>query len=279
VKHLDLNSLKRDQDAYIDESLKEHFVDVLYTCNYGKSETLEIAFLFEHKSVPPQNSHLQILRYILQIWENRLRNKKPLQIILPIVVYHGQRKWRMRRFEDYFGEMGIPKELLEYVPSFEYLLVNLQAEDQGEIRKNYTLPELRMALLLMKFIQAPNIMEKLPLIFEEGKTLFQDEEQIGYLEAIALYLYRITKKPMYTTEQFIIDMIEGEPEEGTYAWHIKKEAKDKGIEEGREAGLEEGIALMVTRMLQNGFTIEEAARISKLSLEAVEKLNENLLRS
>ncbi len=49
VKKLDLSTLSLDNNSYIDEELKEHFSDIVYTC-VCKNEKLKIALLFEHKS-------------------------------------------------------------------------------------------------------------------------------------------------------------------------------------------------------------------------------------
>jgi hypothetical protein len=49
LKKLDLSTLTQDNNSYIDEELKEHFSDIVYTC-FCKDKELRITLLFEHKS-------------------------------------------------------------------------------------------------------------------------------------------------------------------------------------------------------------------------------------
>ena len=64
---LDLSALTLDSNTYIDEELKEHFSDIVYSC-VCKNTELKIALLFEHKSYPVAYPHLQLLKYLLKIW-------------------------------------------------------------------------------------------------------------------------------------------------------------------------------------------------------------------
>ncbi|WP_169703963.1 Rpn family recombination-promoting nuclease/putative transposase [Candidatus Kuenenia stuttgartensis] len=49
LKKLDLSTLTQDNSSYIDEELKEHFSDIVYTC-FCKDKEIRITLLFEHKS-------------------------------------------------------------------------------------------------------------------------------------------------------------------------------------------------------------------------------------
>ena len=71
-KKLDLSTLTRDNNSYIDEELKEHFSDIVYTC-YCKDKELKITLLFEHKSYSVTCPHLQLLKYLLKIWEANIK--------------------------------------------------------------------------------------------------------------------------------------------------------------------------------------------------------------
>ena len=54
-------------------------------------------FLFEHKSQSDPLTVLQLLSYIVRIWEKRLRDGVPLCPIVPLVVYHGESGWTAAR--------------------------------------------------------------------------------------------------------------------------------------------------------------------------------------
>ena len=64
---IDTETLRIDNNSYIDSELDEYFSDVVYNCTYKNGEPLKIALLFEHKSYVPDYPHLQLNRYILNI--------------------------------------------------------------------------------------------------------------------------------------------------------------------------------------------------------------------
>jgi predicted transposase/invertase (TIGR01784 family) len=98
---LDLSKLERVNGSFVSPALKEYFSDMVYQCpliEAGQVESVCPIFLFEHKSKYTSRPHLQLLRYLLDAWDEQLQNKKKLTPIIPIVVYHGQKKWKVRAF-------------------------------------------------------------------------------------------------------------------------------------------------------------------------------------
>ncbi len=111
---LDLDSIELEGNTYINKNLKEHVSDLVYRCKFKKKtdetgakgepkqDEVWISFLLEHKSFPVYFVFKQLLEYILGIWKGLIKQKKPLVLVLPIVVYHGKEKWKRRKMEDYF---------------------------------------------------------------------------------------------------------------------------------------------------------------------------------
>ncbi|MDD2235434.1 MAG: Rpn family recombination-promoting nuclease/putative transposase, partial [Desulfitobacteriaceae bacterium] len=55
-------------------------------------------FLFEHKSYQSPLTALQLLKFMIAIWElktNKEKQKK-LPIIIPLIVYHGENRWNIQ---------------------------------------------------------------------------------------------------------------------------------------------------------------------------------------
>ena len=75
VKGLDFRTLKREQDSFTESDLKEYFSDLVYSCRW-KGKELRICLLFEHKSYPVDYPHFQLLRYMLNCWEQDLNHKR-----------------------------------------------------------------------------------------------------------------------------------------------------------------------------------------------------------
>ena len=127
VNNIDFQSLTISNNSYITSALEEYFADVVWDCNYGVSKTpIKVTFLFEHKSYVPKYPHLQLMRYMLEIWDNNNKNKLALTPIVPIIIYHNadkKRKWKYKAFSEYFKTLDA--SLLPYIPSFEYQLTDL----------------------------------------------------------------------------------------------------------------------------------------------------------
>ncbi len=61
---------------------------------------------------------LQLLWYMLQIWDSDIEKNDDLTLVIPIVVYQGESVWKHYRFEDLFP--GIDGLLMRYLPCFTY---------------------------------------------------------------------------------------------------------------------------------------------------------------
>lgn len=95
---VDLDNLTVEKDSYIDEELEEYFSDILFKTNINQKEGY-IYFLFEHKSYISDTISLQLLKYILKIWEQKFKKEKQkkLPLIIPMVIYHGENKWNIAK--------------------------------------------------------------------------------------------------------------------------------------------------------------------------------------
>jgi len=99
---------------------------MLFTARLKNCVRCNIYCLFEHKSQPEKHTSLQLYKYMGVIWENEF-NKDELPIIIPIVIYHGSRKWKISQsFINLFS--APPKNLTSYIPDFSYLLYDLNKE-------------------------------------------------------------------------------------------------------------------------------------------------------
>ena len=114
--------------------------------------------LVEHKSSPDALAPLQLLRYMTRIWtdwtKDKENNGKSLPVIIPLVFYHGQRRWTIpTSFAPLFGDL--PKILQPYIPDFTHELTDLGEVDDQNLSTNK-----RLAALLrpMKYIFTTEIM-------------------------------------------------------------------------------------------------------------------------
>ena len=283
-KKLDLSTLTRDNNSYIDEELKEHFSDIVYTC-YCKDKELKITLLFEHKSYSVPYPHLQLLKYLLKIWETNIKQTEKLIPVIPVILYHGKELWKTRQFSDYFE--GTDEIFCRFVPEFEYLLTDLSKFSNEEIKqKVFKRVSLEIALLVMRNILNEKELEKdLKDFLEIGRHYFEEEEGLKFLESVIRYLYSSTEIEVDKVVNTIKEISEkgGEMGTTTAAKLIEKgkiEGKIEGLKEAIEIGLElkygvEGLRLLEriskVSLVEKLEAIKEAVKISK-NMEEIEKL-------
>ncbi len=102
---LDLATLKLDTTSFIDADLREKYSDLLFSVQLAASKSVQqapvdealIYLLFEHKSQSDPLTVLQVLSYMIRIWEKRIREGVPLCPIVPLIVYHGESGWTAAR--------------------------------------------------------------------------------------------------------------------------------------------------------------------------------------
>lgn len=269
IQKLDLNSLRLDNNSYVDEELQTYFADVVYDCKYGSDSEVNLVFLFEHKSYIPKYPHIQLLKYMIRIWEHRIAGDLDLQPIIPIILYHGATRWKYQAFDDYFAPDQIDDILKEYVPRFNYMISDLSQFDSAEIKQTYQLTSLRIALLAMKHFTDSAINHKLLDILDGAGELLENEADKEVLKSIIVYLYSITKLKNQRIEEVMKELkIQDVALPGSTAWELRNEGKEEGK---RESQIE-----VAKNSIQEGFDNEVIAKITGLSIEAIEELRKEL---
>ena len=119
----------------MDKELGHHFSDLLYKVRHQQGD-LYIYLLLEHKSSPDPWVGLQLLRYLVRIWELHRKQhpkEKKLPAIIPLVLYHGKQKWRIsKKFRSLIAQDST--ELDHYIPDFSYQLHDLSALSDDQSR-------------------------------------------------------------------------------------------------------------------------------------------------
>jgi hypothetical protein len=154
--------------------------------------------LFEHKSFVPAYPHFQLLRYKLNVWNRHVRDRKKPPMILPVILYHGRKKWKKRRLAEYLSGSGGAAAssgqhaavLSPFVPEFDYLLVNLSAYQHAEIEKKlFRRTEVKIWLLLQKYIyKADKLLRHLNSILGIDILYFRNEQGLRFLRTVLLYI-------------------------------------------------------------------------------------------
>lgn len=234
---LDLSSLEISKDSFIDPELQEHFSDLLYKVALHEGRETYIYVLFEHKSYSDKLIAFQLLRYMVRIWEQSLKQKQSLLPVLPLVIYHGRSHWRIPL--EFEALLEVPEVLKPYVPAYQYWVCDLSRYSDEEIQGVITL---RVGLLLLKYIFRADLRHRFGEIISLLRAISERRTGLEYLEVILRYVANSAER-MSEEElrQVVIEVIEeGGELMPTLVEQWLERGRQEGLERGREEGREEG---------------------------------------
>jgi Putative transposase, YhgA-like len=159
---IDFSTLKKLSETHIDEKLAITYSDTIYEAALNKevlpehirSDTqlpeFRFCFLGEFKSSKPSEPiDFQIDDYVKSIQRNDVQNGRPPSIVIPILLYHGVIKWEDKRLYDVFAKY-LPNVIMAYIASPKYIVIDLQAMSDEDIKQAIGLGELRGAFIALK---------------------------------------------------------------------------------------------------------------------------------
>ncbi len=312
VNLLDVTTLEISKDSFVDSSLQELFSDLLYQVSLRNGLSAYIYLLFDHKSYVDDLVGLQLLGYMVRIWELWLkqqeRKRKELRKelrqqgesarleklflppIMPLVLYHGVDKWNVST--DFIGLFELPEELRRYTPQYQYWLCDLSSYSDGEIKGAVML---QVGLLALKYIRRRELGERLPEILKLVKEIGDKQTGLACLETLLRYLLSgaeyLKKEDLEQTVQAVIKPGEGIAM-GTIAQELiaqgRKEGRkeglqkglQKGFQEGRQEGMKKAMLTNIQQALAIRFTVERKLyepKLNGLSLLKLRQLHKSVL--
>ncbi len=260
---INLGKLTRRQDSFVDEELGEHFVDMLYESEFG-TQPVTIALLLEHKSYPEEYPHFQLNRYLLSYWTSELKAQKTLKPVMPIVIYHGRRNWKLRPMTAYFPHLD--NALFRFIPAFDYIFINLNTDGEasfGLLQSNYA----RLTAALLKTIHHKQLLKRtLEQLAHVINELVTEEQGIRFVQTAYLYIHWASELP--AREIFaIFRTISTNAEQ--VAMSAAETLIQQGIQQGMQQGFQEATLRHIKGLLALGLDSQAIATAFGLPLETV----------
>jgi hypothetical protein len=163
---------------------------MVWLCTYRENK-IRIAILLEHKSSPVSFPHFQLIRYMLEIWEQNQKDLKPFLPILPVILYHGEGSWQYRPMYDYFKDIG--KELYPYIPQFDYQLINVNQYDDKQII-SFNIGLLKNVLLALRYSRdQAYLKENFGILFVQIEEWINTQNGLDFIKTMVVYLFKNSK--------------------------------------------------------------------------------------
>ena len=264
--------------SFVSRELQEHQTDRLYRVRMMDGETAFIYALIEHKSSPDPHVALQLLSYMVQIWqwwirqESSARNggRRRLPPIFPMVVYHGEADWRIPL--DFIGGVDLCADnaLRPHHLDFRYSLADLGRIDDARLSRE---TRLRIGLLILKRGSGDGDMRETLLVL--GRAALS----IGFDDLVALVHYILLESNEVEAAVLRGVLREIVPDQEARIMSIAAEEwKAEGIQigqaMGKAEGKAEGKADMLLRLLRRRFDSLPETVIAKVRNASEDQLNE-----
>ena len=289
LKNIRAEDIEDVTERYIPMFTEERNSDTVKRIRISEKDTLFFVTLIEHKTKVDYNVSMQLLRYMVYIWEDyeKEMEKKKKGIsktknfryppILPIVYYEGSGKWTapcniMDRI--YFDEAFEP-----FTPKFFYKLVQLNAYSVGELVEKKD--ELSL-LMLINRLQSIAAFRELNLPKDYLKNLSENstDELLDIIARVTASMLRHLHLPEEEVSEFTDQVKERDmavlfeyfedvdlPAERKKAREAgRAEGLAEGLAEGRAEGLAEGRAMGHTEGLAEGES--RFAKLTQLLLKS-----------
>ncbi len=262
--------------SFVDESLAVHLSDMLYRVKLKTGGDVFVYTLIEHKSSPDALAPLQLLRYMTRIWSDWTKeNKGRLPVIIPLVFYHGKRRWSVpTRFSMLFED--VPEALQSSIPDFLYELVDLGQIDDKDLSDD---PRLSALLMPMKYIFTPEIMLELTKTTDNLLRL----EKMDFRLFLSYILHARSDIGRKEVDK-ILDLLPSPQQEDIMAG-LAQEFKDdwysKGIAEGEVKGKVEGKAELLIELLEERFgciSKDVKERIFNADADSIKDWSKNIFK-
>jgi len=226
---LDLSRIERESESFLSEELAETYADLVFSCPLAESTAL-VAILLEHKSWAPKHPHLQLLSYMLGIWQRSEKDGKLLPAVIPIVLYQGREAWTVRSLSQSIA--SFPERLRPFLPDFDFLLIDLARTSGEELRAHYGNRSVLLAMELMKAIftreEVKDLMERL----SPADGPLDQDLAMRFLRVVLRYIFRRSDTD---AREALTYALHPATREVTMTW------EEQILTRGKAEGLEEGI--------------------------------------
>lgn len=270
-----LDTLEPQKDSFINTELKEIFSDLLFKVDINNKEGY-IYFLFEHKSYKDKLVIFQLLRYMIEIWESKIKkeNNNELPIIIPLIIYHDKNQWNIKTklSEMILGYDELPEGVRRYIPNYEYLLYDLTKYKDEDIKLQSIT---RIIIKIMRDARYADKNKIIDILVEGFKLLdevIEKNEVTHYIESCLRYILNVRSD---INKDEIINIASQISIEGS---ELVMTVADQLRQEGIKEGIKEGIIKIAKNAIIKGMKEEDILELTGLTKKEIDKIRKGMLQ-
>ncbi|WP_341758997.1 Rpn family recombination-promoting nuclease/putative transposase [Candidatus Tisiphia endosymbiont of Ptychoptera albimana] len=261
---IDSTSLKLEKDSFIEPDLSETISDVLFSVKFNDQDGY-IFLLLEHQSTVDKMMAFRLFKYMINICDLYLTTNpkaKSLPVIYPLIIYNGKKKYNASlNIWNLFSHPDLARGFW----TNDYQLINVHDIPDEELKKKiwsgillFFLKHIHERQLLKRWQEISHLLPKLSKI------------TIGYDHIRNLLSYTLTfieQNDKIELEKILKNSLTKEKGE-----ELMPSIAQVWKEEGIQIGEARGEAKLIKMMIKNGNSIEEVARMTRLSIARINEL-------
>jgi predicted transposase/invertase (TIGR01784 family) len=246
---LDYSTLEKMPGSYVTDDLRQRHGDVVWRVR-ADGEWIYLYLLIEFQYRVDAYMPVRMLGYISLLYQDLIRRKDLVQRsllppILPIVIYHGDRRWTAATdVADLLP--AVPGQVADYLPRMRYCLLDIStySPDQFEHMQNLMAAVIRLE-------QAEN-WEAIIALTKQLQAWLQDRPEVRRTFTIWIreLLHTRSRQHIMLPEIHDLEELNMTLAERFIQW--EKELGQKGYLEGMEQGIEQGWEQGLQKGIQSG---------------------------
>jgi len=254
-------TLKIEAGSFVDEDLKQHHSDILYSLKIGGIKGY-VYINVEHQSTPQEFMSFRMLRYKLAIMKQHLdQGNKKLPAVIPMFFYHGKQSPYPYSLKiiDCFEDKEFAKNYFFKDP----FLVDISLTPDEEIYKHKKLGLLEMVqkhIFTRDLVSIAKDIVKLVKSTQPGHELFSSLVYYSLIQGDTPDVNKVIET-LKTIENYREDVM-----------NAAQQLKQQGLQQGLQQGRQEILALVRNLLKQNVplATIKSASGLSEQELLELE---------
>jgi hypothetical protein len=280
ASRVDFSSLRPEKGSFVDEHLKGRTTDLLYSARIADREAF-IYFLWEHKSEPERLAPLQVLRYLVRIWDQHLAalpakrrgEVRKLPVIVPVVVHHGDGGWSTAvSFEELLdADEDLLAALGDHIPRLTLVLDDLWKQSDDALYARAATAFARLVLWALKHARQVGWLAE-----EHGQwkdliaTVLAEPDGVRALTALFRYIAQASPAATREVLRGLLPGDRAEIEEAVMNWY-QQQVQD-GERRGESRGERKEAQRLVLKLLRLRFGELPSAVVAQVEAAEVPEL-------
>ena len=273
---LRLETLEYCKIDYVDKDLQKSASDVVLKVKTTRNDDAYVYLLIEQQRNPEKALPFRVLRYLVRIMEDHLRQyqTQTLPLVIPLIIYNGDNPYPYSTdlFDLFPPEQQAQARHTLFAP---YPLLDLTQEKTEDIIHN---PGLALLLNALKYGPKKISPEVVVKVLEMAIIELAGGEDLLMIHTTLHYLYEVRSKEdrdaLWQGFQTRLKPILGEKFMISIADELRYEGRQEGIQAGMQAGMQLREMQIAKNLLNSGLDLNVVAKSTGLDIAVLKALQE-----